>query len=63
MTGGTASMDIGSLDNQKSRDEKSNKEEEESPEDAIQQEWPEQDMNYMGDKGKGKAKGKGKGIK
>eukprot|EP00973_Karenia_brevis_P095477 12427515-Karenia_brevis.AAC.1 len=57
-------MDLGSLDNSKNQEEKSNGEEEKGPEDARdQQEWPEQDMNYMGDKGKGKAKGKGRGIK
>eukprot|EP00973_Karenia_brevis_P060372 8400840-Karenia_brevis.AAC.1 len=57
LTGGNASMDIGSLDHPKPQDGKSDKEEERGPEDGKdQQEWPEQDMNYTGDKRKGKGK-------
>eukprot|EP00973_Karenia_brevis_P056385 7842030-Karenia_brevis.AAC.1 len=57
LTGGNASMDLGSLDNPKHQEGKDDKKEEEGQEDGKdQQEWPEQDMNYMGDKGKGKGK-------
>eukprot|EP00973_Karenia_brevis_P067625 9409341-Karenia_brevis.AAC.1 len=57
LTGGNASMDIGSLDNPKHQEGKDANNEENGQEDGKdQQEWPEQNMNYMGHKGKGKGK-------